>query len=247
MQNGSLSFYPLKVDKKAEKNGLLRFTDVGRKASVFTIGNIVRVIPVSLYSNMARHLLLDPQMMSTDYVQVVYLKDSCALRSIISTVNADNINASYKDTDLTKKLMDSCKVAWDRGYISVPDLTLSRNQAVDDGCRAINLARVVRVNTLENYTNEYVDKDISGTLNTFINYVNVNIDNMEWQQRVLNELQLNQGIVDVSKLNTSTAVANYIKHTVTKEFEKDAHGFGITLHNYMLRYAAEFGGYTGDI
>lgn len=247
MQNGSLSFYPLKVDKKAEKNGLLRFSDVGRKASVFTIGNIIRVMPISLCSNLARHLLVDTNMMSTDYVQVVYLKDSGTLRSIISTVNADKITAIYKDVDLTKKLMNSCKVAWDRGYISVPDLTLSRNQAVDDGCRAINISRLIRINTLPNYVNEYVDKDISGTLNTFTNYLNINVDNFEWLKRVCTELEIDTSTVIQGHLDNAYALATFIRNTVTKAFEKDAHGYGIKLHNYMLKYAAEFGGYTGDL
>ena len=143
--------------------------------------------------------------------------------------------------------MESSKVAWDRGYISVPDLTLSRNQATEDGCRAINIARIVRINTLDNYINEYVDKDISGTLNTFINYVNINIDNMPWLQRVCTDLQIDVSTVEAGKLDTPVALANFIRHMATQSFERDAHGYGIKLHNYMLSYAAEFGGYTGNL
>ena len=203
------------------------------RAAIDFKNNVVRVVPIFL---LAAFLEGITSVLKGNILKFKYIKDNGVERDLDVTLSS-KILLDYYDKDTVDKMLNNVEYKLDRGYIRVPSLGISRYD--DTGVRALNLARVVSIQPIQEVPKSYIDVDF----NTIMPHFKVTLENTNdlnilsiIYQGLLNEVPTHNNVNMIkSEINTYVDT-NYAMGTTT---------FLQRLHDYMTSYKMVFNTYTG--
>ena len=120
--------------------------------------------------------------MQTQLVKFTFLKDDNSERSIVTTLNPAIISQTY-DMQVTNNMVNKCKQTgnvdgriWTpftgnilRGWIRVPEMGSSIVD--DDGTRAINISRIVKLESVTDFDKTFINVSLDGVIPTMENKI----------------------------------------------------------------------------
>lgn len=187
-------------------------------------------------------------------LKFTYLKDNNTLRELFTTTSNAILMDYYKDQNHVSMMLNGTDISTTkqggmmlsskqhRGYVKVPELGLSRYDAT--GVRALNLARILRVERVTDVDRSYIDVDLDSCVDNFYNcldYISVHMPDklpLVFEQVCGKDEVLPEGattITIIDKLHSFVDMRNVLLSTT---FQK-------ALHKYMVTNPELFPHYTG--
>ena len=187
-------------------------------------------------------------------LKFTYLKDNNTLRELFTTTSNAILMDYYKDQNHVSMMLGGTDISTTkqggmmlsskqhRGYVKVPELGLSRYDAT--GVRALNLARILKVEKVTEVDRSYIDVDLESCVENFYNcldYITVHMPNQlptVFKQVCGEDAVLPEGatiVMIVDELHSFVDMRNILLSTT---FQK-------ALHKYMVSNPELFPYYTG--
>lgn len=193
--------------------------------------------------------------LTSGILKFTYLKDNGTIRELCSTVNRDILMDYYHDADFVDSMLGGCDLftveqggmkfsaKQDRGYSRLPELGSSRYDPT--GVRALNLARILKVEEVAEADRTFIDVDISSVIANFeecLDYI------LAKKPDVLPDIYTALGVKD-DKIDLATAsavtIAQAIKEYVSVTDVVLSTTFRRQLHLFMAEHNDWFSTYTG--
>ena len=187
-------------------------------------------------------------------LKFTYLKDNNTLRELFTTTSSAILMDYYKDQNYVNMVLSGTDIATDkqggmmlsskqsRGYVKVPELGLSRYDAT--GVRALNLARILKVEKVTEVDRSFIDVDLDSCVDNFYNcvdYITVHMPDklpLVFQQVCGNDAKLPEGASQVVVLDELHKFVDTRNVLLSTTFHK-------ALHKYMVSNPELFPYYTG--
>lgn len=222
---GSLRVLKLNRQKKGFKitqpRSAINFNKSVRVTPLFFIGAFIRGITPLLKDNI---------------VKFKYIKDNGQERELITTLSKD-VFTKYYGSVYAEDIISKYEMKMDRGYLRVPELGCSKYD--DSGLRALNINRIISLETVDSFDSSYIEVDFNTIIPTFKATVEA-IRNVQAVGIIYQTLMgENPGDKDIITLRSE--IMTYVDGRFaigTTTFQKE-------LHNYMLKYNMVFKGYNG--
>lgn len=210
----------------------------------------IRMVPIEILNEYLEVVLAHAR---DGYVKVTYLKDSGQVREVVTTLNEDLLREIYSHEHVMKVLEKSEKEGEFvprrrlRGYATLPEVGLPET---DEGTRAVNFSRILKVEYNVEPDLTYLKVDLPGVPNAFFQGVEV-LDLFALREVV--DTLIGEGYVESSEwykedgnlktpvnFESVTAWFDLLNNTIGTQFQKD-------IHRFMSEHPVWFPKYTGEI
>lgn len=220
----------LRILKLAQNKAGFR---ISQPRSALSFAQGVRVTPVFLIASFMNGV---SEALQTQIVRFRYLKDNLQEREMVTTLNG-NILLSYYDSTMVQKMLNGCSTHYDRGYIKLPELGISRYD--ETGVRSVNITRITSVEAVRDFDTRFIEVDFNSIIPSFYAY----IDRIEF----VNVLNTVYNALSGENLHFSNL---YEVRTLLHSFVDGRYAIGTTtfqrqLHSFMLSQPDVFMGYDG--
>lgn len=187
-------------------------------------------------------------------LKFTYLKDNNTLRELFTTTSNAILMDYYKDQNHVSMMLNGTDISTTkqggmmlsskqhRGYVKVPELGLSRYDAT--GVRALNLARILKVEKVTEVDRSYIDVDLESCVDNFYNcldYITVHmVDKLPlvFEQVCGKDAVLPEGATTVTIVDELHRFVDMRNVLLSTTFQK-------ALHKYMVSNPELFPYYTG--
>lgn len=190
--------------------------------------------------------------LSNSILEFTFMKDNGTERVLASTISKEIMYDYYNDHDFVSKALYGVDIFSEkvggmalgsklgRGYIKVPELGSSRYDST--GTRSVNIARLLKIQKLEEVSREFIDVDLSSVQLAFENGLNVlTVKHPEH----LVQLAGIVGTEDLSGGETDVQLSQIIKRTVDTNCTILSTTYLRELHRIMTKHPEMFPLYTG--
>lgn len=190
--------------------------------------------------------------LSNSILEFTFMKDNGTERVLASTISKEIMYDYYNDHDFVSRALYGVDIFSEkvggmalgsklgRGYIKVPELGSSRYDST--GTRSVNIARLLKIQKLEEVSREFIDVDLSSVQLAFENGLNVlTVKHPEHLVRLA-------GIVGTEGLSggeTDVQLSQIIKRTVDTNCTILSTTYLRELHRIMTKHPEMFPLYTG--
>lgn len=190
--------------------------------------------------------------LSNSILEFTFMKDNGTERVLASTISKEIMYDYYNDHDFVSRALYGVDIFSEkvggmtlgsklgRGYIKVPELGSSRYDST--GTRSVNIARLLKMQKLEEVSREFIDVDLSSVQLAFENGLNVlTVKHPEH----LVQLAGIVGTEDLSGGETDVQLSQIIKRTVDTNCTILSTTYLRELHRIMTKHPEMFPLYTG--
>lgn len=190
--------------------------------------------------------------LSNSILEFTFMKDNGTERVLASTISKEIMYDYYNDHDFVSRALYGVDIFSEkvggmtlgsklgRGYIKVPELGSSRYDST--GTRSVNIARLLKIQKLEEVSREFIDVDLSSVQLAFENGLNVlTVKHPEH----LVQLAGIVGTEDLSGGETDVQLSQIIKRTVDTNCTILSTTYLRELHRIMTKHPEMFPLYTG--
>lgn len=190
--------------------------------------------------------------LSSSILEFTFMKDNGTERVLASTISKEIMYDYYNDHDFVSRALYGVDIFSEkvggmtlgsklgRGYIKVPELGSSRYDST--GTRSVNIARLLKIQKLEEVSREFIDVDLSSVQLAFENGLNVlTVKHPEH----LVQLAGIVGTEDLSGGETDVQLSQIIKRTVDTNCTILSTTYLRELHRIMTKHPEMFPLYTG--
>lgn len=191
--------------------------------------------------------------LNKEIVQFTYLKDNGTERVVPTTLNKDILYDYYsEDKDFVDR--GYSQLSWfdtkiggmtlsstqNRGYVRAFEIGTSRFDS--SGTRSINLARLLKVETVDSVSREFINVDLDSTPTAFEDGLNkLLVKNPEQVRQLYTEAT---GVSPKSEL-TDVQVATELRKWLETQVTILSTSFKRELHRFMVSHPQWYGTYTG--
>lgn len=187
-------------------------------------------------------------------LKFTYLKDNNTIRELFTTTSSAILMDYYKDENYVNMVLGGTDISSNqqggmalsskqsRGYIKVPELGLSRYDAT--GVRALNLARILRVERVSEVDRSFIDVDLDSCVDNFYNCLDYIVAHMPDKLPIV----LQQLLGDDGKMPEDTSAVSLLSEIhkfVDMRNVLLSTTFHKALHKYMISNPQLFPYYTG--
>lgn len=187
-------------------------------------------------------------------LKFTYLKDNNTLRELYTTTSNAILMDYYKDQNYVSHLLDGTDISTTkqggmmlsskqhRGYVKVPELGLSRYDAT--GVRALNLARILKVEKVTEVDRSFIEVDLESCVQNFYNcldYITVNMPDK--LPLVFSQVCGNDAVVPADA--SAATIIDELHRFVDMRNVLLSTTFQKALHKYMVSNPELFPYYTG--
>lgn len=190
--------------------------------------------------------------LSNSILEFTFMKDNGTERVLASTISKEIMYDYYNDHDFVSRALYGVDIFSEkvggmtlgsklgRGYIKVPELGSSRYDST--GTRSVNIARLLKIQKLEEVSREFIDVDLSSVQLAFENGLNVlTVKHPEHLVRLAGIV----GTEDLSGGETDVQLSQIIKRTVDTNCTILSTTYLRELHRIMTKHPEMFPLYTG--
>lgn len=190
--------------------------------------------------------------LSNSILEFTFMKDNGTERVLASTISKEIMYDYYNDHDFVSRALHGVDIFSEkvggmtlgsklgRGYIKVPELGSSRYDST--GTRSVNIARLLKIQKLEEVSREFIDVDLSSVQLAFENGLNVlTVKHPEHLVRLAGIV----GTEDLSGGETDVQLSQIIKRTVDTNCTILSTTYLRELHRIMTKHPEMFPLYTG--
>lgn len=183
-------------------------------------------------------------------LKFTYEKDNNTVRELSSSLSS-SIISRYYDTDMTGSMLSGSDIdsqvqggmhmsaTMGRGYIRIPELGASKYDA--SGVRALNLARILRVEKVSDIDTTYIDVDLDSVISNFSDSLDYLLTKQpEKVSQVYRDL-----LEEEPTSNQYPVLASQIKSFVNTRGIIFSTMYHRQLHSYMVMHPDLFPLYTG--
>lgn len=169
-------------------------------------------------------------------VKFTYITDNLTERELVSTTNIRILSQYYKQ-EMVQNMLQNIKTNIQRGYTHIPELGISAND--ETGVRALNLARIVKIEEVETFNQSYINVDLKVTLPAFISGVE-RCNHVEILKRIYHDITQGQPMNFPDVFQLKMGIVNFMQSQVA---------IGSTmklrqLHDYMVLHPNIFTTYN---
>ena len=187
-------------------------------------------------------------------LKFTYLKDNNTLRELFTTTSSAILMDYYKDQNYVSMVLNGTDIATtkqggmmlsskqSRGYVKVPELGLSRYDAT--GVRALNLARILRVEKVDEVDRSFIDVDLDSCVDNFYNCLDYILANMPDKLPVVFQ-QVCGADVTIPPNASAVSIVDELHRFVDMRNVLLSTTFHKALHKYMISNPELFPYYTG--
>lgn len=190
--------------------------------------------------------------LSNSILEFTFMKDNGTERVLASTISKEIMYDYYNDHDFVSRALYGVDIFSEkvggmtlgsklgRGYIKVPELGSSRYDST--GTRSVNIARLLKIQKLEEVSREFIDVDLSSVQLAFENGLNVlTVKHPEHLVRLAGIV----GTEDLSGGETDVQLSQIVKRTVDTNCTILSTTYLRELHRIMTKHPEMFPLYTG--
>lgn len=190
--------------------------------------------------------------LSNSILEFTFMKDNGTERVLASTISKEIMYDYYNDHDFVSRALYGVDIFSEkvggmalgsklgRGYIKVPELGSSRYDST--GTRSVNIARLLKIQKLEEVSREFIDVDLNSVQLAFENGLNVlTVKHPEH----LVQLAGIVGTEDLSGGETDVQLSQIIKRTADTNCTILSTTYLRELHRIMTKHPEMFPLYTG--
>ena len=190
--------------------------------------------------------------LSDSILEFTFMKDNGTERVLASTISKEIMQDYYNDLDFVSRALHGVDIFSEkvggmligsklgRGYIKVPEIGSSRYDST--GTRSVNIARLLKIQKLNEVSREFIDVDLSSVQLAFENGLNVlTVKHPEHLPQLAS-------IIGVDKLNgdeTNVQLSQAIKKVVDTNCTILSTTYFRELHRVMTKHPEMFPLYTG--
>lgn len=190
--------------------------------------------------------------LSNSILKFTFMKDNGTERVLASTISKDIMYDYYNDHDFVSRALAGVDISTQliggmrlgsklgRGYIKVPELGSSRYDST--GTRSVNIARLLKIEEVNEVSREFIDVDLSSVQLAFENGLNImTVKHPEQLKPLAKEI----GVENLSGDETDVQLSQAIKGTVDTNCTILSTTYLRELHRLMTKHPEMFPLYTG--